>query len=189
MSQDENKSNAGKSLSIDELLSQVKVLDVEPSPYLMPRTLAHMDFRSLYQRKIIFWRSLSVFFSVVLMVFVFYSPLFFHKWGETEKVINQAYVLHVDFSQETRETRIAQVEISLPHGLSFVSHQHVVADLKNLRLPFSPDNKGKVRLPFVVQSSTQGSKWIYLKFLDEDNELVKEKKIKVSFAKEQKTMQ
>ena len=63
-----------------------------------------------------------------------------------------------------------------------------MAETKILRLPLKLDFMGRSRLPFVVSSSEVGTQILHVRLYDENSKFLKEKNLKVRFAKNQGTI-
>ena len=92
----------------------------------------------------------------------------------------EPYVIQVDFN-ESEILLVDSAEIELPEGVTFVSKNQAVKNMKSLRLPLSARSRG--RLPFVVISERAGDIPLQVKMYNADDELIHTKTLTLHFEK------
>jgi len=166
---------------LKDLFAQVKRAQIEPSPYMKTRVLAHWR-ESRTSRGLMFWKMLSGVSLTAVLVLGFVSFQLMQQ-KKSDGVTQQAYVIHIDFNQGDREM-VAQAEVELPEHVHFVSSNKSIRDEKKLTLPVDVKALGRGKLPFVVASDVSGEQSIRVRLLNEKNELVREQVMKLRFAKQ-----
>lgn len=180
MSQNE-KLNQQEQQILTDLFAKVNKTQIEPSPYLKTRVLAHVKEAQNHQKTLRFWKFLSASsFAVMLLIGVYTYKAF--NLNENNAITNQAYVIHVDFNQEDL-SKVAKAEITLPDDVNFMSAKGKLSTLRSLTLPITVKNLGRSKLPFVVSSAVDGEKNIQIRLLDLNNNLIREQNLKFKFAK------
>ena len=180
MSQNENN-NLSDELKTQMVFNKLRSQQLEPSPYMKTRVLAHVKEGQKLQKTIRFWQLFSATsFSVMLLIGLY--AFNFVKTVSADAAIQQAYVIHVEFDQDDM-SRVARAEVVLPENVHFMSKKGMVKDRQSLTLPVQIKNAGRAKLPFVVASSVEGEQNIKVRLLDENNVLVREQVLKFKFAK------
>lgn len=177
------KSHNKKQVELDEptpMLLEARQVHVAAPPFLKTRVMAHIAETQGLQRKIWFWRALSSFAVLALVVVV--SLQYISKIpAPANALASQTYVIHVDFNETDKEI-VAQAEIELPDGVHFVSKNPAAKELRRLKLPIAIDAAGRAKLPFVLQSDRAGEKAIVLRLLDREDRLVRNQVLQFRFA-------
>lgn len=183
MSQDEKDLQKLESEQMRSLFSSVRAADIEPSPYLRTRVLAHLTDEFKQSNQLKFWKFFSAGSFVAMAMMGFYVMNTFNP-SSTAASSQQAYVIHVDFNQNDL-SHVAQAEVVLPDGVKFVTKNGSIDSKKSLRLPIDIRSVGRGKLPFVVSSDSVGDKEILVRLLDENNQVVRDQVLKFKFAKKE----
>lgn len=148
---------------------------VEPSPYLAGRVVAHLGKKPSREVWILRWvAALSVAAVIGLTTYIQIKP------SQDLLFTYEPYVIQVDFnSQELKMVQSA--EITLPDGVSFVSKNEAVKSLRSMRLPVSGRKDGK--LPFVLVSERSGELPVEVRMYGENDELIQTKTLTLHFGK------
>lgn len=171
---------------LNTLFSQLREMEVEASPYLKTRVLAHLDEQKKIRRSLLFWKLLSA-GSVMSVVIVGFLALGLYQKAPSDGVTKQAYVIHLDFNQADKNL-VAHAEVELPQDVHFVSSNKAIQEERKLKLPVQVKEAGRGKLPFVVTSEFSGEKEIKVRLLNEKDELVREQVLKLKFAKQGSTI-
>jgi len=167
---------------LSAIFAQVRAAEVEVSPYLKTRVLAHILQGRKQSGSLFFWKALALgsFFSVL-----FLGILSFNLYQKThaDGITQQAYVIHIDFDQADKDI-VATAEIELPDDVHFVSSKKEIREERKLSLPVDVKMAGRGKLPFVVSSDFSGEKEIKVRLLNENDQLIREQVLKLKFAKQ-----
>lgn len=165
------------------LFAQVRKAEVEVPPYMKARVLAHLrQDQKQVRGSLFFWKALSL-GSLMSLLFLGIFSFNLYQKSTSDGITQQAYVIHIDFNSEDRGL-VAKAEIELPKDVHFVSSKKQIREERSLTLPVDIKAVGRGKLPFVVSSSFSGEKDIKVRLLNENNELVREKVLKLKFARQ-----
>jgi hypothetical protein len=169
-------------LNVKRILSAARELSPEPSPYLRTRVLATLRERA-QQQSLWKWKAIA-FLSPALSLVL--AAAFF--WVGTQRStselysarVNERVLVRVEIERlQTEGVRFAEVE--LPAGVSFYSERYPdLKDKRTLTVALSPDMDIS-HLPVVIQSGSEGSKKIKIRFLNEGQATVREREITIRF--------
>lgn len=154
-----------------------------PPPFLAGRVLARALERKRTSLEVVVLRWVAGLSFVAVLGLV--THLQMNKSAGKEILFaSQPYVIHVDLNDA--ELKLAQsAEVELPEGVSFVSKNKVVKELRRLKLPVSQVKEGRSRLPFVVLSDREGTMPLQVRIYDENDELIQTRTLTLHFAKGQ----
>lgn len=169
-------------LQIESIFARLKGLEIEASPYLKTKVLAHLNEEKKHKSSLLFWKLLSVGSLCSLILLGFISVDLFQN-SHSDGAIKQAYVIHIDFNQSDKE-QVVRAEVELPSDVHFASSNNTIREERKLKLPVAVKSLGKGKLPFVVTSDSSGEKQIKVRLLNENDELVREQILKLKFAKQ-----
>lgn len=165
--------------NLQGLFSEVRKADFSAPPFLKTRVMAQLRESRSMKRSLFFYKALS---SVALAALVAVSVISLRPGSPvSENVMNQVYVIHVDFNQDD-QARVAKAEVELPEGVQFESKRPEVRELRRMKLPVSVSAVGRGKLPFVLSSKDAGEKFIRVKLLDHEDRVVREQTMKFRFA-------
>lgn len=163
---------------VSAVFEKLKGVELEASPYLETRVLAQWRERGQGMKRFLFWRNAAVAsgFLCVAMAFAF---LFQMKRGsDFTAFVDRPFVVRVSVS-DLKEAKIARAEIVLPEGVFFdIEDYPELRAQRTLSLKWSPDSR-KELVPFVLNSTQGGARTVTVRFYDEQNILVGEKRITV----------
>ena len=180
MSHNENNLNPDE-LKTKSVFAKLNSVQLDPSPYMKTRILAHVKEAQKMQKTIRFWQFFSASSFSIMLLIGLYALNSLNKINP-DAVAQQAYVIHVEFDQDDM-SRVARAEVVLPENVHFMSKKGMVKDRQSLTLPVQIKTAGRAKLPFVVASSVEGEQNIRVRLLDENNVLVREQVLKFKFAK------
>jgi hypothetical protein len=164
------------------LFAQVRQAEVDVPYYMKARVLARLKQDHKQPRGLFFWKALAI-GSLLSMLFLGVFSLNLYQKSISDGFTRQAYVIHIDFDPSDRGL-VAKAEIELPKDVHFVSSKKQIREERSLTLPVDIKAAGRGKLPFVVTSDFSGEKDIKVRLLNENNELVREKILKLKFAKQ-----
>lgn len=162
---------------VKQIFEDAEKISLSPTPYLKTRILAEVRSSEL-EANGKSWKRWAIVSPVAVAVILLIT---FLLWTPAFKVsINQHVLVKVEVKQ-IKDLKVAYAEIELPEGVAFYSDRYPEMNSQRiLTLGWSP-SPAKSHLPFIIQSSTPGTKTIRVKFFDESRTLVIEKSLKISF--------
>jgi hypothetical protein len=175
------KENFMSQNDLNSLFQQARKADFEPSPYMRTRILAQLRDDQKPAARIKIWKLFTA-ISLSALVLVSAYTLNLMSKIESNGVVTQAYVIHVNFN-ENDLAQVAKAEVVLPDDVNFVS-KGLAQNKRSLKLPIDVKSVGRGKLPFVVTSKTDGEKLIRVRLLDENDNLIREQDLNFKFAKQ-----
>ena len=164
-------------------LLKLEVGDLEPSPFMKTRLLAQFKEREQKRKSVFIWKLVSGFSVTACAVLAI--TLINQPSTDSKAMADNPYVIHMDFNSGDLKS-VTSAEIYLPEKVHFVSGgSQDLKDRKILRLPLKVGQAGRTRLPFVVSSSEIGMQILRVRLYDDNGDLLKEKDLKIRFAKNQ----
>jgi hypothetical protein len=164
---------------IGEIFAQVKRAGIEAPPFMKTRVLVQLRQERDFKQKLMFWRAISV-GALATLIATFFIGFKVVNDIKADAVIRQAYVIHVDFTQDD-QVHVAKAEVELPRDVHFVS-KHDLGGVRKIRLPVDIKVAGRGKLPFVVSADTPGEKRIVIRLLDREDQVIREQVLKYNFA-------
>lgn len=169
------------SIRMSEVFRGVRASGIEAPQFMKTRVLAQLRQERQFKRKLFIWKfvtagSLAVLVATFLIGFKMISQI------KADAFTRQAYVIHVDFTQNDRQ-EVAAAEVELPQGVHFVSKSNV-GSMHKLRLPVDVKTAGPGKLPFVVSADDPGEKKIIVRLLNHDDRVIREQVLNYRFAKQ-----
>ncbi len=161
---------------VAEILKTLKSVELNPSPYMKTRVLAHVRERA-HARKVRIWKWFGILSPIASMMIV--AGFFYLTQPNFKAEINQPILVSVEVKQvNTLHAELA--EISLPDGVFFYSKKY--PELKEKRtLTVSAEAFANGSLPLVIKSENTGKKSIKVQFKDNNNQIIGEKVIQIKF--------
>lgn len=162
-------SNEAKS---KEIFSRIPATD--PSAYFAARVAARASEKPA--REVVLWRwiaACSMAAVVALVTYIQFQP------KQDVLYTYEPYVIQVDFTEQEIKL-VESAEINLPEGVSFVSKNHAVKELRSLKLPVDAKSG---RLPFVVVSELAGSVPLEIRMYNSQDQLIDTKTLTLHFGR------
>lgn len=166
MSYDQNEQKS------KEIFSQVSA--AEPSSFFAARVTARATSKPA--REVVLWRWIAACSLAAVLALVTYIQV---QPKQDLLFTYEPYVIQVDFTEQEIKL-VESAEVTLPEGVSFVSKNKAVKELRSLKLPVDTQTG---RLPFVVVSELSGSVPLQIRMYNSQDELIDTKTLTLHFGR------
>lgn len=171
--------NHNEKIKIEEFFTRSNQAIIEPLPHYKGRSLEQLADLKTEKNRLNFWKFFSFIYFIATLVFAYY----FIKSVRSDKMIyltGHSYVIQTDLNSKDKQS-VSQVEVTLPEHVYFVSAQGLIKNENKIKLPYYAKKAGKNRLPVVVEAEFPGSKEILVKFLNKNDEIIRESRVELEF--------